>query len=144
MLIARASAAAGEDDRVWRVLEWLHGVAGRSGSWFERYGQSITPPMPPVGVVGWIWYEIINLCSQQVAGIRPSLEALEVRPRLLSGMQQMSASQSLRGAGVEVHVSRTTGSPRATVNGRNAAVQNRRVRLPLPRKGTTLNIVMEL
>ncbi|HMK38734.1 MAG TPA: hypothetical protein VK569_05295, partial [Bacteroidota bacterium] len=46
MLVARASAAAGEYDRLWRILEWLDGLAGRSGSWFERCAQSITPPMP--------------------------------------------------------------------------------------------------
>lgn len=144
MLVARASAAAGEDARVWRVLEWMHSVAGRSGSWFERYGQSITPPMPPVGVVGWAWYEIINLCSHHIAGFRPALDMLEVRPRLLTGLESVTASHKVRGARVDLSVRRSGGGPRASVNGREVPMKDGALRIPYPHAGSTIKIDITL
>jgi len=96
-MVARAQLEAGWDEKVWRVLNWLSAVpGGKSGSWFERLGQSITPPMPPVGVVGWIWYEIIALFVQHVVGVRPGIDRLVVRPRLLNGLHSLSSSHIIR------------------------------------------------
>jgi hypothetical protein len=144
MLVARASAAAGEYDRVWRVLEWLDRTAGRSGSWFERYAQSITPPMPPVGVVGWTWYEIINFCSHHVAGIRPDIDALTVKPRLPDRVATVQASHVIRGAAVHLALRRGTGIPRATVNGNEVPVKEGAITIPYPRRGSTLTMEFSL
>ena len=111
MLVARASAAAGEYARVWKILEWLDGVAGLSGSWFERCAQSITPPMPPVGVVGWTWYEIINFCSHHIAGLRPDIDALVLKPRLPDRMDTLVATHLVRGSHVHLRVKRGTEAP---------------------------------
>jgi GH15 family glucan-1,4-alpha-glucosidase len=142
MIIARANAAAGEDERVWRVLDWLYGVAGTSGSWFERYGQSITPPMPPVGVVGWIWYEVVALCSYHLAGFRPELDLLTVRPGLLKEMNEVHTSHVVRGSRVELTIRREGGRQRARVNGKEAEVSDGKLKLTYPRKGSTLFIEM--
>ena len=144
MLVARASAAAGEYDRVWRVLEWLDRIGGCSGSWFERYGQSITPPMPPVGIVGWTWYEIINLCSHHVAGFRPEIEALTVKPRLPDRIDTLSTLHVVRGANVHLSVRRESGKPRATANGKEVPVEQGAVRIPYPRRGSTLTLEFAL
>lgn len=144
MLVARASAAAGQYDRMWRVLEWLDRTAGRSGSWFERYAQSITPPMPPVGVVGWTWYEIINLCSQGIAGFRPEIDALTVKPRLPDRIDALSSTHTVRGAVVHVTVRRGAGTPRAMADGREITVQGGAVRVPYPKRGSTLELEFTL
>jgi hypothetical protein len=144
MLVARASAAAGEYDRVWRVLEWLDRVAGRSGSWFERCAQSITPPMPPVGIVGWTWYEIINLCSHHVAGFRPDIDALTVKPRLPDRIDTLTSVHAVRGARVHLSVHRGSGKGSATVNGKDVPVEQGAVRIPYPRRGSTLTLEFTL
>jgi hypothetical protein len=144
MLVARASAAAGEDDRVWRVLEWLHAVAGESGSWFERYGQSITPPMPPVGIVGWTWYEIINLCSHHIAGFRPEIDRLVIRPKPITGIATIRSTVTIRGAEVELIVKTGTSTPGATVNGKAVLTKAGSIELPYPKKGSTTHITVNL
>jgi hypothetical protein len=140
MIVARASAAAGEYDRVWRVLEWLDRIAGRSGSWFERCAQSITPPMPPVGVVGWTWYEILNLCSHHIAGLRPDVDALVVKPRLPDRIDTLSSSHLVRGAHVRVDVRRGSGGVHASLNGKDIPVAEGSVRIPYPARGSALRL----
>ena len=144
MLVARASAAAGEYDPVWRVLEWLDRLAGRSGSWFERCAQSITPPMPPVGVVGWTWYEIINLCSHHIAGFRPDVDALVVRPRLPDRIDTLASSHKVRGAVIHVAVRRGSGTPRAAVNGKASPLTDGALRVPYPQRGSALTLEFTL
>ncbi len=144
MLVARANAAAGEDARVWRVLEWLHSVAGESGSWFERYGQSITPPMPPVGIVGWTWYEIINLCSHHLAGIRPEIDRLVIRPKPIAGITTLRSTQTIRGAEVELIVKTGSSTPGATVNGKAVPMKVGSVELPYPKKGSKTQVNINL
>jgi hypothetical protein len=135
MLVARAYAAAGDDSKVWRVLDWLHTIhGGASGSWFERYGPSITPPMPPVGVVGWIWYEIIGLWMHHVAGIRPEIDVLVVKPRLLSGLNDVSATALVRGTRIDLEVHRTSGISKATVDGKEFPMENGSLRITYVKK----------
>ncbi len=144
MIVARASAAAGEYERMWRVLEWLDRTAGRSGSWFERCAQSITPPMPPVGVVGWTWYEIINLCSHHIAGFRPDIEALVVKPRLPDRIDALSSTHAVRGAVVNLSVLRGDGKNTAKANGREVTLENGALRIPYPHRGSTLTLEFTL
>ncbi|HTY58073.1 MAG TPA: hypothetical protein VMF59_04615, partial [Bacteroidota bacterium] len=145
MLVARASAAAGEYARVWKILEWLDRVAGRSGSWFERCAQSITPPMPPVGVVGWTWYEVINLCSHHVAGFRPGIDALVLKPRLPDRIDALDSTHTVRGSVVRLAVRRGgSGKPRAIVNGKDVPVSEGAIRIPYPRRSSSLNVEFTL
>jgi hypothetical protein len=145
MLVARAYAAAGDDDKVWRILKWLGEIhGGTSGGWFERYAQSITPPMPPVNVVGWIWYEIIALCVHHIAGFRPELDRLVVRPRLLKGLDEIMTRQAVRGSTVELLIRRARGRSRAVVNGRDVQLVEGSLSLRYPKPGTTTRIEMEI
>ncbi len=133
-MVARAHMEAGHDDKVWRVLNWLSSVpGGKSGSWFERLGQSITPPMPPVGVVGWIWYEIIALCVQHIAGVRPGIDRLVIRPRLLNGLNSLSSSHMIRGTKLELKIA-TGAQPGAVVDGKAMSLENGELVLPYSKK----------
>ena len=137
MLIARAYAAAGDDDKVWRVLRWLNDIhGGNAGAWFERYGQSITPPMPPVNIIPWVWYEIVALCIHHIAGFRPGLDRIIIKPHLLKELDELHTTQTVRGLKVDLTVRRSLGRTAATVNGQEVALQDGILSIPYPSKGT--------
>jgi hypothetical protein len=137
VMVARANAEAGNDDKVWRVLDWLTNLpTGKSGSWFEHLGQSITPPAPPVGIVGWIWYEIMALYIHQIVGFRPELDRLTVRPLLIHGLDDIRSTHVVRNTKVSVHIWRSKEKTFARVNGKEVAVKGGSISVPYPAKGT--------
>ena len=137
VMVARAHAEAGNDDKVWRVLDWLTNLpTGRSGSWFEHLGPSITPPAPPVGIVGWIWYEIMALYVHQIVGLRPGLDGLVVRPRLIRGLDDLRSTHIVRNTKVSVHIWRSKERTFARVNGKEIAVIEGAISIPYPLRGT--------
>jgi len=134
LLVARAALEAGDYDRVWRALKWvaeIHG--GHSGGWFERYGPSITPPAPPVCVVGWTWAEIVLFMIQHMMGFKPELDGIIIQPKLLPGVNTMHSTFTIRGAQVDVRVQRGSAEA-ATVNGNELAMNNGTVKIPYPKK----------
>jgi hypothetical protein len=136
LLVARANLEAGNDDRVWRVLRWLADLnPQKSGSWFERVGQSITPPMPPVGIICWAWYEILALFIWHVAGVRPEVGHCLIKPKLLKGLDRLTVRVPLRGGEVRLKVDRGAGIPAATVNGKKYPVVDGAVILPYVPQG---------
>jgi hypothetical protein len=144
VLVARAYAAAGNDEKVWRILEWLHGInGGKSGSWFERYGQSITPPMPPVGVVGWVWYELIALFVHHVVGFRPELNRLLISPHLLQGINETKSTHTVRDTKVDLTIRRSKGKSRAIVSGKEMPMPGGSLSLPYP-KTRSLGIEIDI
>jgi len=133
VLVARAHAAAGNDEKVWRVLNWLYNIpGGKSGSLFERMGQSITPPMPPVGVNGWVWYELIALCIHHLLGFRPELDQLLIRPHVLKGLDTITSHQTLRGSVIDLKIRRSTGESFALINGKKMELSQATLKLPFP------------
>jgi cellobiose phosphorylase len=136
-MVARAHAEAGNDNKVWRVIDWISSLpGGASGSWFERYGPSITPPAPPVGIVGWIWYEIMALYVHQIIGLRPGIQKLVIRPRLISGLDEIRSTHIVRGRRLNILIRRSKEKSIATVDGREAALQNGALVMPYSRKKT--------
>jgi hypothetical protein len=136
VMVARAHAEAGNDDKVWRVLHWLTSLpTGKSGSWFEHLGYSITPPAPPLGIVGWIWYEIMALYVHQIVGLRPELDRLVIRPRLIQGLDEIRSTHIVRKTDVSVHIRRTKEDPNALVNGKHVTVKDGAISIPYPLKG---------
>ena len=139
VMVARAHAEAGNDDRVWRVLHWLTNLpTGKSGSWFEHLGPSITPPAPPVGIVGWIWYEIMALYIHQIVGLRPELDRLVVRPHLIRGLDNIRSTHTVRRAHVSVHIQRSKAGTSAIVNGKSVEVKDGAISISYPLKKTTM------
>lgn len=105
LFIARAYFEAGNDDKVWRVLNWLMNVPGsKAGTWFEFYGPRPVPPCPQVGIIPWTWAEVLTFFIHHLLGIRPSWQHLHLRPRLLEGLQTMQATLRLREIRMQLHV----------------------------------------
>ncbi|NOY60002.1 MAG: hypothetical protein GXO75_13885, partial [Calditrichaeota bacterium] len=97
LLISQAYFEAGDDEKVWRVLDWLNSIPGsNSGAWFEFYGSRPIPPCPQTGVIPWVWAEVIKFFIHHLLGIRPQWETINIRPRLLMGMEKMEAVVRIR------------------------------------------------
>jgi len=143
-MIARAYIETGNSAMAWRALRWLGEIhGGRSGWWFERYAPSITPPAPPVSVCGWIWPEILLLLVHNLMGVRPEMKHLEVRPRLIDGIETMTGRFRIRSSEVTIKVERTRKS-RAHVDGREVPVEDGKVRVAYPQSGSKLDILYTL
>jgi hypothetical protein len=142
-LIARAYAEVGDSDKVWRVIRWLRNIqGGLSGGWFERCGPSITPPAPPVCVIGWTWAEIVNLLVSHILGARPGLETLVIRPKLLDGIDEMSGTFSAQTLTVDVVLHRSKEKPRALVNGKPYILEGSLLSLPFPKGKERIKVEM--
>jgi len=131
LFMARAYAEAGNWPKFRRCMTWVRTIhGGLSGGWFERYGPSITPPAPPVCVIGWTWAEITSLIVHHLAGVRPGLASLALRPRLPEGVDHLSGSFLVRGRSCTLSVRRTTKSASAAVNGRSVPVSQGSIAIP--------------
>jgi hypothetical protein len=122
LFVARAAVEAGVPDRAWRVLRWLDSVAGAAaGSWFEFYGNRVSPPCPQVGIVPWTWAELLALLVEQVLGIRTEADGVRVRPHLLPGLDHATAHLPLGRGRLSLQIVRerhAAPSARLTVDGR--------------------------
>jgi hypothetical protein len=131
LFVARACVEAGDSEGAWRVLNWLYNIfGGRSGGWFERYGPSITPPAPPVCITGWTFAEITSLVVRHIMGVRPEIQSLVLRPRLISGIDGMKGRFRIHGADLIVSIARTTEKPYALLDGRRTPLEKGRLVVP--------------
>ncbi|NIA29109.1 MAG: hypothetical protein GWP06_04245 [Actinobacteria bacterium] len=97
LLIAQAYFEAGDDEKVWRVINWLNSIPGsNSGAWFEFYGPRPIPPCPQTGIIPWVWAEVQKLFIHHILGIRLQWETINIRPRLLKGIEKMEAVVRIR------------------------------------------------
>jgi hypothetical protein len=141
LFMARAHVETGDYRRVWRSINWVRRLkGGNSGAWFERYGQSITPPSPPVGIVGWTASEITSLIVNHIIGLRPGLEHFAVRPRILDGLNQIRGSFKVRGSHVDLLLTRSKTEPFGVVNGKRVRLEANSLILPYPVDRTNLKI----
>jgi hypothetical protein len=107
LFVARAYFEAGDDDKIWRILNWLQSAPGnRAGTWFEFYGPRPIPPYPQVGIIPWTWAEIACFLIHHVLGVRPGYAELVLRPRLLAGVDSVEARLRLRDRMLRVRVRR--------------------------------------
>jgi len=145
IFMARAYVEAGNDEKVWRALRWLGDIhGGKAGAWFERYGPSITPPAPPVCIIGWPWAEMSMLFVHHIAGIRPGIDRLVIRPRLIKGISTLRTTQTVRAADIELTVRTGAGKQRAAVNGKKVEMKDGKMEIPYPKPGVTEKIEIEL
>jgi cellobiose phosphorylase len=75
-----------------------------------------------------------------LVGVRPSKNELTIRPRLLTSMNNVKTSLTLRGQKIEIALRRTGEKPAATVDGKQIPLVNGELRLPLPRKALKIEI----
>jgi len=107
LFIARAYLEAGDAEKVWRILRWLNTIPGAvAGSWFEFYGERLSPPFPQVGITPWTWAEMLILLIHHIIGIRPEENELTLRPRLLPGIERIQSSFPLRGSRLNLEIKR--------------------------------------
>jgi cellobiose phosphorylase len=109
----------------------------KSWSWFERYGQSITPPMTPVSFINWVWYEILSLELRHMAGFRPELKGMTLRPWLPAGVDRCDARVTVRGRPLALSVTRAAGPARARVNGLEQPMTDGTISIPYAASGET-------
>jgi hypothetical protein len=103
LFVARAWFEAGNDRKVRRVLDWLGRLPGsNAGTWLEFYGPRPVPPYPQVGVVPWVWAEMLFLFIHHILGVRPSEKDILFRPRLLRRLPWLKASLRVRGGRLDI------------------------------------------
>ena len=141
MFLARAYFEAGNDEKVWRALNWLLNCpGGKAGSWFECHADRPVPPLPPLGIVPWTWAELAVFFVHHLLGVRPTKNELVIRPRMLSGLEKAKASLTLRGQRIDLTVTRTDKETLAMVNGKKVPLVNGELRLPIPAKAQTIEM----
>lgn len=141
MFLARAYFEAGNDEKVWRALDWLlKAPGGKAGAWFECYVDRPVPPLPPLGIVIWTWAEIVEFFVHHLLGVRPTPKTLMIRPRLLQGLDGIKAKVVVRGREIILDLKRTTTEARATVNRKKVNLQDGALILPLPKQNLTVEM----
>jgi len=107
LFIARAYQKMRNSEKVEKVLTWLNEIPGRNScSWFENYGERISPPYPQVGVPPWTWAEIIMLVIKDILGVEPEEDYVRINPALLSSMNHIKAKIAIRGMIIELKIVR--------------------------------------
>jgi hypothetical protein len=143
LFVARAHFEAGNDRKVRRVLEWLGRLPGsKAGTWFEFYGPRPVPPYPQVGVVPWVWAEMLFFFIHHMLGVRPTEHGLRLRPRLIEGLSFIDASLRLRGgrADLLLRKAKRGESPGFLVGRKKIAYSKTGIEVHLPADGRTLEV----
>jgi hypothetical protein len=145
LFITRAYLEAGDDEKVSRALRWFTQVqGGEAGSWFEFYGPRPVPPCPQVGVVPWTWAEMIIFFVHHLLGVRPDVDRLLIRPRLLPELKSVKSRIRIHAhwLDLEIHRAGKASERSATVNGRAVSLQNGTLILPLPEGDLKIQITL--
>lgn len=141
LFIARAYLEAGDSEKVWRTLRWMMSVpGGRTGTWFEYYGPRPVPPLPPVAVIPWIWAELATLMVHHILGVRPDLQGVTIRPRLIDGLNDVSAVLRLNGHALRLRIHKGAGQAAAQVDGREVDWRDGAMRFARPNADTSIEI----
>jgi hypothetical protein len=135
LFVARAWWEAGDDERMWRVLNWLAAApGGKAGAWFEFYGPRPVPPCPQVGIMPWTWAELVTLLVHHILGVRPSGDQLWLRPRLPVGVDRIEATFRVRDHRLRLRLRRAEAGQAAVfrVGGQAQPATAGGLRLPWP------------
>jgi hypothetical protein len=145
LFITRAYLEAGDDEKVSRALRWLSQVqGGEAGSWFEFYGPRPSPPCPQVGVAPWTWAEMIIFFVHHLLGVRPEVDRLIIRPRLLPELKSVKALLRVHDHWIDLKIVRAakTTERGAVVNGQQKLLQDGKLILPLPEGNLKIEMVV--
>lgn len=144
LFIARAYFEAGDDEKVWRVLQWLGRVPGaKSGATFEFYGPRQAPPYPQIGIVPWTWAEIIMLSVHHILGVRPEGNKLRLRPRLLSGLPGAVAELRVRNCRMKLEISRSKEKCGFHIDGEQVSEATDEIVLDMPERDLTVELFLK-
>ncbi|MGD8451540.1 MAG: hypothetical protein PVJ57_06950 [Phycisphaerae bacterium] len=145
LFVAQAYFEAGDDEKVWRILNWLGSVpGGRAGSWFEFYGPRPVPPCPQIGVIPWTWAEVLRFFIHHLLGVRPGYAELLLRPRLLAGLEHVEARLRLRGHALRIDVRRARAGEKAEmiIGGKPQPYTPAGARVPLPTADLDVQVIV--
>ncbi|MFC2084725.1 hypothetical protein ACFLS9_06685 [Bacteroidota bacterium] len=120
LFAARAYAEMKNFEKVWRVLNWLNSVPGASaGSWFEFYGERISPPFPQVGILPWTWAELLKLIVHHIVGVQLCIDKIIFKPNIPVEMNNITCSFRIKNSRIDVKINRIKdqGSIKFTTNG---------------------------
>jgi hypothetical protein len=135
---ARACLGRGEVTEAASRIAWLGGASGsRAGTWFTAYdeaGEPVADDGDDASVSSRAWAEIVQLAVGQIIGLRPDADGVRVQPRLLPGVDRLSARVRVRemtvhlevvadeavGAGTEYLLPYGTGDVTAQIKARRA------------------------
>ena len=143
LFVARAALEAGRHEDVWRVLRWLETVPGAAaGSWFECYGERVAPPLTQVGVAPRTWAEVLILLVHHVLGVRPGVGNVRLRPRLLAGLERVTASVPVCGRWLHIDLQARAGGAAAScrVDGRPVEPVSGQWAIPTPSDDVTVEM----
>jgi hypothetical protein len=130
LFIARAYMKMKKFDKVERVLGWLDSIPGKnSGSWFENYGERVSPPYPQVGIPPWTWAEMIMLVIKDILGVEPERNHIRIKPALLPSMDYIEATISIREMIIDLKIMRT-----------NKEKKTEEVRIPIIKERVSVSV----
>jgi len=111
LFLARAYSEMKVEDKVQRILEWLDSIPGSlSGSWFEFYGDRISPPYPQKGIPPWTWAEMLQLLIYQILGIRIEEEYIVVNPKLIGNIKHIKTQLLIRNKHLNIEIMKEEGN----------------------------------
>ena len=123
--IAKALADAGDAEGVARVLSWLTTVRGAEGATYVEFNAQAprpVPPLPPMGIIVWVWAEVVGLFTTRILGVQlqPDDGAIHLRPMLPAGMDRAQGEVTVRGTPLQISITRAPAGaqPQIVINGR--------------------------
>ncbi|MGA9364398.1 MAG: hypothetical protein WBW16_08535 [Bacteroidota bacterium] len=142
MFVARAYLEMGDSEKVWRALKWMHEVqGGKAGTWLEHFGDRAVPPLPPTGIVPWAWAELIIFFVHHLLGVRPGEKELVIRPKLLSGLKEVSARVRVHGRVISLRVRRGK-KKEARVGGKKSPLVRHTLTIPFPKADVRIEMTV--
>ncbi len=143
MMIAQAYFQAGDDEKVWRVLNWLNKLPGaKAGGWFEFYGPRKSPPAAQNGIIPWTWAEVLKFFIHHLLGIQPSRGKLVLKPRLLDGLSKISASIRIHDIQLDLRIqkAKSTADKGCFIDGKKLPYSETGIDLPFPEKDLAIEV----
>lgn len=140
IFVAKANLEIKNYDRAWRVLNWLYNInGGKSGAWFEYYSvDQLTPPLPPVGFIGWTWAEIVSFIIYHIIGVRPKLEHLKIKPHFLPQLNYAKCLLNIRKMKIYLTIQRGR-TLQAKINDKPVQIIDGSITLPYVRNEFKIN-----
>lgn len=135
LFITRAYLENGNYAKVSHALRWLaQAQGGEAGCWFEFYGPRPVPPCPQVGVTPWTWAEMIIFFVHHLLGVRPEIDRLLIRPRLLPELKSVKARLRVHCHWIDLEIIRAAKAAErgAIVNGHQKFLHEGELILPRP------------
>ena len=123
--MAEAELRTGAVEAARETTSWLHERAAEAGTWMEYYGERLSPPYPPIGIILWGWGQYLLLAIRGWYGLRIEPTHLFLEPRVTPWRLQLQIS------GHQLSIA-VNGTEHATINGEVIPCHDGAIRVALP------------